>query len=815
MTGFVWDEANPAAATNDIVVSGGMLGALTPVSGSNGTQFTAVFTPNTNSTATGVVSVAAGKFTDAAGNQNKDTWDSGDTVTDKVVETNNSVTLTVNTQGAASTLNLTTDTATAIEAGGTANATAGTNPAVSAASGVLANDTGSTPTVTGVQKLTDSTTTAVATGTTGGTGTSIVGQYGTLKMGADGSYIYTVDNTNATVQALRTTANTLSEVFTYTATDASGSKTANLVVTVQGANDAPTVSVAVPDKSLNVGAALTPFSIVNNFADVDSSTNGETATYTATGLPTWLTFDAATGTFSGTPDAAGTSTIVVTRTDALGLNVSDTFLIVANAVQDTTPPTIAITSNQASLTTGQTATITFTISEATSNFVWDAANPSAATNDITVTGGTLGTLTPVSGSNGTQYTAVFTPTTNSTTPGEIKVASGKFTDAAGNQNLDTWNSADTTVGKVVETNNTVTLSINTTVVTALSAVNDTATAIEAGGMVNGTSGTNPSANVLGNDTGATPLTVTGVQLLGASTPSAVTAGTTSTNGTVITGQYGSLTLGADGSYVYTVTNGNAAVQALRTTANTLTEVFTYTATDSSGSKTANLVVTVQGANDAPTVVVQEADKTATVGTAFTPFTIINNFADVDSSGNGETATYTTSTLPSWLSFNASTGTFSGTPTAAGTTSVTVTRTDAGGLSVTDTFDIVATLPVITTTVSFSSMTKDSGTTANANWTTNDGSAGRLLSGDISAPLATGEVVKVYANGTLVGNAVVNGTKWEITDLAGYNANWTYTAQVVGAASNTGPISADRVVTLSDADDATVTDPGTSSDETMA
>ncbi|MDP4732408.1 MAG: Ig-like domain-containing protein, partial [Limnohabitans sp.] len=91
-------------------------------------------------------------------------------------------------------------------------------------------------------------------------------------------------------------------------------------------------------------------------------------------------------------------------------------------------------------------------------------------------------------------------------------------------------------------------------------------------------------------------------------------------------------------------------------------------------------------------------------------------------------------------------------------------------------------------VTFGSMTKDSGrSTGNDDWFTADASAGRLVSGSISAPLATGEVVKVYANGTLIGEAEVNGQQWEITDLNGYNAGWTYTAQVVDSAGNTGAL----------------------------
>ncbi|PUE38698.1 Ig-like domain-containing protein, partial [Limnohabitans sp. 2KL-51] len=222
--------------------------------------------------------------------------------------------------------------------------------------------------------------------------------------------------------------------------------------------------------------------------------------------------------------------VTVTRTDAGGLTVTDTFLIIVNPVVDATPPKIAISSNQSSLSTGQTATITFTVSEATNNFAWNGSS-----GDIVVTGGSLSALTSV-GLNAAGediYTAVFTPLANSTTPATIAVAAGKFTDAANNQNLDTYsNSADTVANHVVETNNIVTLSVNTTVVTALNLTNDTATALEASGIVNATAGTNPTGSVLGNDTGTSP-TVTGIQVLSASTATAVNAGTNSTSGTSI------------------------------------------------------------------------------------------------------------------------------------------------------------------------------------------------------------------------------------------------------------------------------------------
>jgi flagellar hook protein FlgE len=87
-------------------------------------------------------------------------------------------------------------------------------------------------------------------------GTTVVGTYGTLKIGADGSYTYTVDQNNATVQALNVGSTALNDVFTYTVKDAAGLISTNtLTVTITGANDAPTVSIATaPASATNLSA---------------------------------------------------------------------------------------------------------------------------------------------------------------------------------------------------------------------------------------------------------------------------------------------------------------------------------------------------------------------------------------------------------------------------------------------------------------------------------------------------------------------------------------------------------------------------------
>ncbi len=166
------------------------------------------------------------------------------------------------------------------------------------------------------------------------------------------------------------------------------------------------------------------------------------------------------------------------------------------------------------------------------------------------------------------------------------------------------------------------------------AVNNTATAEEAGGISNGTAGTHPSGNVLTNDldvdAGDTK-SVVGVAV-------GVAASASGSVGATVTGSYGSIVLNADGSYTYTLDNSNTTVEALHH-GQSLTETFTYTMVDSAGlASTATLVITIDGADDLPFAVVDQATcqeaggmNNGTAGTSPT-----GNVFDNDVKPNGNT-----------------------------------------------------------------------------------------------------------------------------------------------------------------------------------
>ncbi|MFO0180688.1 MAG: VCBS domain-containing protein, partial [bacterium] len=365
------------------------------------------------------------------------------------------------TQGSA-----TADTATALEAGGTSNGTAGTNPT----GNVLTNDTGPGLTVVGV-------TTGTVGSASGSVGSSVTGTYGSINVSSTGAYTYPVDNTNATVQALRTTANTLTDVYTYSMTDTNGyTKTTQITVTIQGANDAPVgvddTNIAVEAGGLANGTAGTnpTGNVLTNDTDVDA---GDTKTVSGV----------AAGTVGSASGSVATAVTGSYGSINIAANGSYTYTV------DNTNATV-----QALRTSGQTITdiFTYTVSD---------TGGLTSTTQITVT---------IQGAN------------------------------------------DAPV-----------------------AVTDTATAVEAGGLANGTAGTNPTGNVLTNDTDPDSAgngeTKTVVGVLAGTQASA--AGNVAAS---VTGTYGSIAIAANGAYTYMVDNSHATVQALRTSGNTLSDVFTYT-----------------------------------------------------------------------------------------------------------------------------------------------------------------------------------------------------------------------------------------------
>jgi VCBS repeat-containing protein len=163
---------------------------------------------------------------------------------------------------------------------------------------------------------------------------------------------------------------------------------------------------------------------------------------------------------------------------------------------------------------------------------------------------------------------------------------------------------------------------------------DAATDTVSGNVFTGT-GSGDVADAIGNDGPAIGGPVTGVWW-------GAVAGTP---GGALAGDYGTLTLRADGSYDYVLDNGNSAVNALRD-GQTLTEVFRYRLTDSDGSiSDATLTITIHGRTDgAPVIAPVDAN-----GAATGENTVSERALGGPDDGSGTTTGTVTLTAPDGLS----------------------------------------------------------------------------------------------------------------------------------------------------------------------
>ena len=163
------------------------------------------------------------------------------------------------------------------------------------------------------------------------------GSYGQLQLSRNGNYTYVLNNDLASVQALARDE-TVYETFTYTVQDNAVdnmSTSAQLRIAITGKNDAPTVQVALTSQSAREKQAFSYTVPLATFSDVD---NADVLSYSALALasggttqalPAWLSFNASTRTFSGTPGSSdgGSFEFVVTATDKAGASVSTNIIL--------------------------------------------------------------------------------------------------------------------------------------------------------------------------------------------------------------------------------------------------------------------------------------------------------------------------------------------------------------------------------------------------------------------------------------------------------------------------------------------------------
>jgi hypothetical protein len=362
------EDPGASFAASDIAVSGGTLGAL---SGSGLTR-SAVFTPTAGTDGgTASITVASGAYADAAGNNG----------------------------GAGSVPSLSFDTLAP---------QASSAPVLDSASdtGVSSSDnltSDATPTFTGTAEDGATVTLYDSDGTTVlGTGVASAGRWSitasTLAAGAHTVSARVTDaagNTASPSAGLTVTVD-VSVPAVSTPVLASASDTGSSSSDRLGHDDTPTFAGTAED-----GATVTLY-------DTDGST------VIGTGVATGGTWSITTASLGD-----GTHTVTARASDAAG-NVG-TRSAGASLTVDRSAPSLAITSSTSQLKAGESATITFTFSE----------DPGATfgANDISVSGGTLGSLSGSGLTRSAQFTPLAGTNGGSAT---ITVAQGAYADAAGN-----------------------------------------------------------------------------------------------------------------------------------------------------------------------------------------------------------------------------------------------------------------------------------------------------------------------------------------------------------------------------------------------
>jgi VCBS repeat-containing protein len=195
--------------------------------------------------------------------------------------------------------------------------------------------------------------------------------------------------------------------FTFSVQDSAGAFD-NLPNTIQfdvsAVNDTPIISTPIPDQNALEDALFSFQFSANTFTDADL---GDTLTYAAQlggggALPSWLSFDAATRTFSGTPgnDDVGSISIEVIASDGT-TSVSHRFNVIVGGVNDapvnTVPSAITMDEDTVQAITGLSVNdidagssiinVTLQITNGILNVTGGSANiAGSGSNTVTLTG---------------------------------------------------------------------------------------------------------------------------------------------------------------------------------------------------------------------------------------------------------------------------------------------------------------------------------------------------------------------------------------------------------------------------------------------
>ncbi len=452
-----------------------------------------------------------------------------------------------------------------------------------------------------------------------------------------------------------------------TATDPFGASVSDIfTLTVNNLQEPPFIVNPIPDQTAT-GFVPFNYSFGSNVAgDPDI---GDSLTYSVQlagggALPAWLSYDANTRTFSGTPTNAnaGTVSIDVIATDTGNNTVTDTFNIVISA--GNTPPVNTVPSAQ---TTNEDTALVFSAGNGNAIQISDA---DAGSGSVQVTIGVAHGSLSLAGVAGLSFTTgdgtsdasmVFTGTvaninTALTTLTYLPASNYQGTDTL---SITTNDQGNTGIGGAHSDTDTVAISI--------APVNDAPTV----------------ANAI---------------------PDQTASGNSAFNFQVAANAFNDVDLSDSLSYSANLQGGGALPAWLNF--NATTRIFSGTPTNSDVGSL-NIVVTANDGhggtisdtfalsvtlnNQAPVLNIPIGNQTTNEDEVFNFTVPANTFTD---STPGDSLSYTAQlsdgkALPAWLNFNSTTQTFSGTPTNAdvGNLAIKITATDTFGETASNTFSL--------------------------------------------------------------------------------------------------------------------------------
>ncbi|PMX02372.1 type I secretion target [Pseudomonas sp. FW215-R2] len=455
---------------------------------------------------------------------------------------------------------------------------------------------------------------------------TFTGTYGTLVLNANGTYTYTLNTNDADFKNLHGNGNG-TETFTYTITDSDGdTSTANLVLQIHN-NDDPVIL-----NGLDVnGGELTVFEKnLSNGTAPDATALTQSGTFTVTALDGLQTLTVGgiavvtNGVAAGFPQSVVTplgSTLTITGYNPATGVVSYSYTLVDHETHPTGNGANSITENfNVVATDGDGSTASGQINV---NIVDDLPTAKADTGSV-VEGGTVnisvlgndvtgadgpaagGAVVGVRAGSNTATSAIGGLNSN------INGTYGYLTlDAAGNavyhsnpNSVSPAGATDTFTYTIRDSDgdeSTTTITVNVADSKLVASVDQDVTVYEKALDLTKDGQDLAPGTVTGSDPTNTGETATGT-LVGA-----VTGGSGAITYTLVgsaTGTYGQILLNPDGTYTYTLTSAPKTTPNANDGPNTLSESFTYKATDALGNSTTSTIV-VNIVDDVPKAVASD------------------------------------------------------------------------------------------------------------------------------------------------------------------------------------------------------------------